>query len=59
VKRHRRNIARTKEDRERGQERWFEKDDATKIKTAYNYYFSLQPVNRLKSHPSCRGKFQE
>ena len=59
MKRHRRNVARTKEDRERGRERWFEKDDATKIETAYDYCFSPQPVNRLKSHLSCRGRFQE
>ena len=59
VKGHRRNIARTKEDRERGRERWFEEDDMTRIKTAYDCRFSPQPTNRLKSCPSCREGFQE
>ena len=59
MKRHRRNVARTKEDRKRGRERWFEEDDATKIETAYDCRFSPQPVNRLESRPPCRGGFQE
>jgi len=59
VKRHRRNVAGTKEDRERGRERWRKEDNAIKIKMTYNCHFSPQPINRLKSHPSCRGEFQE
>jgi len=59
VKRHRRNVARTKENRERGRERWFEEGDATKIEMAYDCRFSPQFVNRLESCSSCRGGFQE
>jgi len=59
VRRYRRNITGTKKDRERGRERWFEEDDAIRIKTTYDRHFSPQPINRLESHPSCRGEFQE
>jgi len=40
VKRYRRNVVGTKEDRERGRERWFEEDDAIEIEMTYNCHFS-------------------
>jgi len=49
VRRHRRNVAGTKENRKRGQERWFEEDNAIESKMMYNRHFSPQPVNRLES----------
>jgi len=59
VRRHRRNVEGIKEDRERGQERWFEEDDALESEMTEDHYFSPQPIKRLESHPSCRGGFQE
>jgi len=59
VRRHRRNVAGTKEDREKDQERWFEEDDALESKITQDQCFSLQPIKRLESHPLCRGGFQE
>ena len=59
MKGHRRNVARTKKDRKRSREKWFEKDNITKIEIAYDCCFSLQPVNRLESHSPSRGGFQE
>jgi len=58
VRRHRRNVAGTKEDRESGQERWFEEDNTCKSEMVQECHFSLQPIKRLESCPSCRGGFQ-
>jgi len=59
VRRHRRNIAGTKENRERGRERWFEKDNALESEMIQDCYFSLQPIKRYESCPLYRGGFQE
>ena len=59
MRRYRRNVAGTKEDRERGWERWFEKDSALKSEMTQDCHFSLQPIKRHESRPSCRGGFQE
>jgi len=59
VREHRRNVERTKENREKGRESRFEEEYALEGKTTQDCHLSPQPIKRLESHPSCRGEFQE